>query len=889
MFNVSATRLTLYAFITAIETDLREFIKENTSNQNKDILFNQDLLGKLKSRAKRNDNFEENLNNLIEYLDFGDCISILNKFKSIFPKSFITILEKYSAILEQIIPIRNRVMHSRPLEYHDFPIVSDFMDQLNNDLINWVSTIDIKNKIAKDPSTIFGIKIPEFIDVSDDKTLNNLPAAEFDDTGFIGRENDLNSIKKKILGNYPVISIIGDGGIGKTAITLKCLYDIVDDPNQPFDAIIWISLKTKTLNNGEFINIKNTISSTLELYQEIKNVLIGKNITINDSDKIVEEILEYMKEFKTLLVLDNLESINSESLREFLFNIPSGSKILTTSRIGIGEFEARHVLEGFNKKERIFYMRRLAQNHKLNDILKMQDVQLNSICEQLHSNPLAIKWLIANLMKGDPIESILTNTENLTFYCMSNVYDKLSKNAKTVLDTLLIYNKDCSDAELAYLLELDSILHRKALNELMATNMIRMRTIVTNNERKSLFSITDFAKEYLYQHCRPSNDAFKIVKKRIKDLKLLGQNLSIDVEINPYNPKSITYEANTDQIIAAYNLKQALGYSAKQEYEKAFSLIDRSKDIDPNYFEVYKISAFIYASHGDFFKADNEYQTAIQCKPDHASLLFLYAGFKMRYLEDFEEALDLTVQAEEIDKDNIDIKIQKARLFMFLGKFKDSEEIFNELRILLQDMQGKEKVITLDLSAGNLRRWSEILITENKENEATDILNKAVEILGDYPSQDRKMLKTLAKIIKTLSYICKNDNNATSLLKNILQKFGNELRNSNNHNDVKQAIEFIYPQLSINNRKQFEPFLQESVKDLAKKVLSENQGYIVRKDKSFAFISNNKFENGLFVFWKDFTGEFVDLNIGDKVEFKVGESEKGKCAKKVVKIEEFNI
>ena len=60
-----------------------------------------------------------------------------------------------------------------------------------------------------------------------------------------------------------------------------------------------------------------------------------------------------MKEFKTLLVLDNLESINSESIREFLFDIPQGSKILTTSRIGIGEFEARHVLEGFNKKERV--------------------------------------------------------------------------------------------------------------------------------------------------------------------------------------------------------------------------------------------------------------------------------------------------------------------------------------------------------------------------------------------------------------------------------------------------------------------------------------------------------------------------------------------------------
>ena len=60
----------------------------------------------------------------------------------------------------------------------------------------------------------------------------------------------------------------------------------------------------------------------------------------------------------------------------------------------------------------------------------MNDEQLNDICEKLHSNPLAIKWFVANLMKGEPIQSILSNTQDLTFYCMSNVYDKLSQNAK---------------------------------------------------------------------------------------------------------------------------------------------------------------------------------------------------------------------------------------------------------------------------------------------------------------------------------------------------------------------------------------------------------------------------------------------------------------------------
>ncbi|WP_379969122.1 NB-ARC domain-containing protein [Ectobacillus sp. sgz5001026] len=877
MYNVSATRLTLYAYISAIETDLRGFIKENLNDQNELFLFDNNLVHKLKERAQKNGDFkEEEIKALIDYLDFGDCISILNKFKKFIPNSFEKEIKEIGDRLEKITPIRNRVMHSRPLEFTDFPTVATFMETLEEtQLIDWISSKDIRNKIKADPSSIFGIKIPEFVDAFDEKVLNNLPASEFDDTGFVGRDKDLDAIKKKILGNYPVISIIGDGGVGKTALTLKCLYELIDDPIQPFEAVIWISLKTKTLNNGEFINIKNTITSTFELYKEIKNVLIGDNIEILDNNMVTNEILEYMKEFKTLLVLDNLESINSESIREFLFEIPSGSKILTTSRIGIGEFEARHVLEGFNKKERVYYLRRLAQNYKLKDVLKMNEEELNDICEKLHSNPLAIKWFVANLMKGEPIQSILSNTQDLTSYCMSNVYDKLSPNAKTVLETLLIYNKDCSDAELAYLLELDSILHRKALNELMATNMIRMKTISNNGERKSVFSITDFAKEYLHQHCRPSNSSFKNVNKRIKELKALGQNLAISVTVDPYSPRSITYQSK-DEVIAAYNLKQALLCSAKSDYENAYKYIDRAKDIDPNYFEIYKVSGFIYSRSGDYFKADTEYQTAIQCNTNSPSLLFLYAGFKMRYLEDFEEALELTKRAEEIDSENVDIKIQKARLYMFLGKFKESEMIFKKLRESLTLAQNKYNNITADLSAENCRRWSEIYANEDNLTEAVAVLRKSIDILENHPHQDAKMLKTISKIIKTLTFIWNQNEGANELLVQIIRNFGKQLRRCESYHEVRKSVESIYHSCSTEIRKELDRFLGE-------KDLNENQGYVTKKSKSYAFITNNKYEK-LFLFWGDFEGEFSNLNIGDKVEFGFGTNDRGTCAKKCKKI-----
>ena len=55
-------------------------------------------------------------------------------------------------------------MHSRPLEFDDFPIVVSFMETLEETkLIDWMSSKDIKNKIKKDPSSILVLKFQNLL------------------------------------------------------------------------------------------------------------------------------------------------------------------------------------------------------------------------------------------------------------------------------------------------------------------------------------------------------------------------------------------------------------------------------------------------------------------------------------------------------------------------------------------------------------------------------------------------------------------------------------------------------------------------------------------------------------------------------------------------------
>ena len=103
---------------------------------------------------------------------------------------------------------------------------------------------------------------------------------DYDDTGFIGRSKDKDLLKKKILGPYPVITVIGVGGIGKTSLVLSCLYDLLDDCNS-FNTIIWVTLKTRGLYDGDFKNIKSVILNLNENFKfankELNDIKVSKH------------------------------------------------------------------------------------------------------------------------------------------------------------------------------------------------------------------------------------------------------------------------------------------------------------------------------------------------------------------------------------------------------------------------------------------------------------------------------------------------------------------------------------------------------------------------------------------------------------------------------------
>ena len=120
------------------------------------------------------------------------------------------------------------------------------------------------DRLSADPSFVLGLTISLPSD-PESGPQHNLPVPDFDETGFFGRQNELRRIMKAIKGAYPVVSILGDGGIGKTSIALKAAYELLEDPSQPFDAFVWVTAKATILTPNEIQRINGAIETSLGL------------------------------------------------------------------------------------------------------------------------------------------------------------------------------------------------------------------------------------------------------------------------------------------------------------------------------------------------------------------------------------------------------------------------------------------------------------------------------------------------------------------------------------------------------------------------------------------------------------------------------------------------
>lgn len=759
-----AKRLSTFALISAIESDLREIILEQVGNLEPANILPQDVYSNAEGRLigdrgisiNGNDNLF--LSDLLEYVDFYDLSKILNKIKNEQACFDTETLKFITSSLENLSPCRNRVCHSRPLENEDFQQVLDFATELKSfgKSNNW-ENINHAIKNLSDFEFVLTYTIPTFWQKDKEVIIHNIPVPEFDDTGFLGRKDDRKRVNELILSNTRVISIVGEGGIGKTALAQRCLYDILEisesesEGSRIFDMILWVSLKTNTLTHKGAESIKNAIKNSDDMFKSIHDSLIkSENLSLAE---ILNEILEYLSTFKILLCIDNLETISSNEVRDFLSQIPNNSKVLITTRIGLGEIEYRFKLDKLSDKDSTDLLRQIAKMLNVDSIIRKKTAALNEICRKLYNNPLLIKWFVFNEASGNNMSSSLDRNsqsfrEALKF-CFENLYDNLNEFEIKTISAIACIKKPITNVELKYYLDdLDEIELQQALNQLFNSSML----ITMHNNNEKVYTLTSIAEEYISTLRPVDNSFYARIKEKQRDLrKVIESDLK---QKNHYKYDLSNIVASTkDEVICSLYLKRAISNFKNGNIDETKKAIQSAKSLMPEYSEIYRINSYILSKENPFL-AEHELETSIEYNPNNVLTRYAYAQFLVAH-EDFPRADEQITAALKLDPDEKVLLTYKAWILTLNGNYTEAIKLYD---FLINDTNNisehrKFRISTFDQAINCYRRHTEVLITDRDFNQAVQQLKVCISIASKSfatDSFDKGIFDQLFKLTKLI-------------------------------------------------------------------------------------------------------------------------------------------
>ncbi|MDD2325744.1 MAG: hypothetical protein PHW63_07075 [Alphaproteobacteria bacterium] len=218
----SYQRVALFVFFDSIEQDLSEHIRRMPITDH-GILLTLEEARKATAVLERRSSIDEDLSDpyyLLSGLDLGEKFSVLMRNRKFLDLSAAKYFASIQEAIERSIPTRNAVMHGRPLTTIEFMNGFALADDFIRVPRYWPNLSKIYKKYAENPEAFIAQSVTLLDDSPSGEVLNNLPIPDYDDTGFLPRPDLEKELKKKILGRHPVITVLGEGGNGKTALTL---------------------------------------------------------------------------------------------------------------------------------------------------------------------------------------------------------------------------------------------------------------------------------------------------------------------------------------------------------------------------------------------------------------------------------------------------------------------------------------------------------------------------------------------------------------------------------------------------------------------------------------------------------------------------------------------
>jgi LuxR family glucitol operon transcriptional activator len=678
---------------------------------------------------------------LLYYLDLNQKLDILARHAPSITKALSLgrdVAKRVVSDMRTLTDIRNRVCHARPLEEEDLPVVLDVCKALLAEVAFPFDGLAREYQLLRSNQYPFVIAIPEFWRITQQRVVENLPDADFDDTGYIGREQDRQNLLQLLVGAHPVITVTGEGGIGKTALTVRCLYDLIDLESTPYEAVLFGSLKTNRLTPHGIQTIVDSASTEVEVLQPLL-AQFAKIEADAPAEAVFEGLIKLLSSFRVLLVIDNIETIELDALRPLLVRIPQGSKIVLTSRIGLGEIEIRYPLGPLASKDAVRLFRSLARLFNMGELFKRDDEQIAAVCERLYSNPLLIRWFVEGYSEGRSIPELLNSRRSMAVvldFCFQNVYGRFTDLQRKILQTLVIVPGPLSEVQLALLSGIGTVDEiRVELQYLYASNVVRRAVDqVEGRAVGTLWTPTDFARKYVNTKDNRPIQERQIVIQEYRALISARDQARLGVETQAFRFNVIT-AYSTDEATVVRLLRNAQLEAMHRDFAKARELVQDAIGLQPGFYEVWRVSAQVKDLAGDVAGAYDDFHQALDLAEGHSDTLLVFYSQFLRKQNDFDGALELLRPRAAQTSAAPQLIAEYAWLHLLIGRPAEAVQVFASISDSIQALGGREQGHYVTQYASALRRASEVELQRQSLRPAFEYVLRALQQLAAWSSR----------------------------------------------------------------------------------------------------------------------------------------------------------
>lgn len=430
-----------------------------------------------------------------------------------------------------------------------------------------------------------------------------------------------------------------------------------------------------------------------------------------------------------------------------------GSKIIITSRIGLGAYEYPVKLQGIDESYASQLLRILAKIRGVDTLSKLEEKTLRAYGNRMYCNPSYIKWFVSSVQTGLSPEAVLQNSNMFLEFCMSNVYQYLSDNARSLTSAMQCAPGLRDVPELSYMTNFDSLTINKALQELMSTNMLSQSSKAKGASIKNTYQLSELARSYLGKHHKPSQTYQKSIQDKRNQLNSLYEKQMRQRTDDKYNVFNIQFRDKSDRVVVKM-LRDAQDCIRDAKHDKAFELLNEAHKLAPDYYEVARVLAYFHQKLGNINDAREQYELAIVLAPNASQLYFWFGRFLLRDELNTDDAVIAFEKAYELDSNSLDVALALARSYMFQHHFDQATKVLKSVSKYYETASDQNQKVFLDTEIQILYRLADDHAQRNEFEKSISNLEAMREQFDQLPLKykDNYIREKLSKS----SFILKN-------------------------------------------------------------------------------------------------------------------------------------